>query len=309
MSAPRPVLLAGPTASGKSRLALALARQGAGMVINADSQQVLAGWRVLTARPSAAEEAACPHRLYGHVPPGRASSVGAWLRDLAPVLEEARAAGLRPILVGGTGLYFRAVTEGLAEIPPVPAGLRAEIEARLAAHGRDALAAELAGRDPETAARIDLANPRRVARALEVLEATGEGLARWQARTPAPMLSLAQTVPAVLETPREILAERIGARFAAMLEGGALEEARAIAAAGLPAHDPHLRPVGARELLAHLAGDMTLEAAAERAIAATRAYAKRQRTWFDNRMRDWPRLDATRPEAAVETMLARVREA
>lgn len=282
-----PLLIAGPTASGKSALALREAARG-GVVINADASQVYAGWRVLTARPSEAEAAAAPHRLYGHVDPARRYSVGDWLRDLAPVLAEARAAGLRPIIVGGTGLYFTALTEGLAEIPPPPEAVRRAVEGRLSAEGLDALASDLSARDPKTAAATDLRNPRRVTRALEVLEATGRGLAAWRAATPPPLVPRFETT--LIEPEREALYARCDARFDAMLAGGALDEARAMLARRLDDALPAMKAVGAPELFAHLRGEIPLEEAAERAKRATRNYAKRQMTWMRNRMRDWRRV-------------------
>jgi len=296
---PRPILIAGPTASGKSALALALARETGGMVINADSQQVHDAWRILTARPGPGDEAAAPHALYGHVPLGSAYSVGRWLGEVATELERARRAGLRPVIVGGTGLYFRALTRGLAPVPPVPRAVRARLESRLAAEGRAALAASLVARDPETATGLDLANPRRVLRALEVLEATGRGLARWQAETPPPLLPAGAAERMVLAPPRAVLRARADARFDAMLSAGALEEARAVAALGLPRSAPGMKAVGAPELLSHLAGDITLEAATEAAKAATRAYARRQETWFANQMPDWPRVAESDPAAML----------
>ncbi len=278
----RPVLIAGPTASGKSALALALARRDGGVVVNADALQVYACWRVLTARPAPEDEAAVPHALYGHVAAEAPWSVGHWLRAVAPLL----AGPLRPIVVGGTGLYFRALTQGLAEVPPVPPALQAEAEARLAAGGLAAMAAEL---DAATAARIDLANPARVRRAWEVLRATGRGLAQWQAATGAPLLPLGQATAVVLEAPRDWLAARIDARFAAMVAGGALEEVRA----ALPGWDPRRpasRALGAGALVAHLRGAMSLADAVAAGAQATRAYAKRQRTWFRNAMPGWRRL-------------------
>ena len=294
------VLIAGPTASGKSALALALARRLGGVVVNADSRQVLSCWRVLTARPSPAEAAAAPHRLYGHVGPERRHSVGDWLAEAVAALAEARVAGRPAIVVGGTGLYFRALTRGLAEVPPIPPEVRAAAEARLAALGREGLARELAARDPETAAGLDLANPRRVLRAWEVLEAAGRGLARWQAETPPPAVPLAGARAMVLEIERETLFARCDARFDAMLAEGALEEAEAVAGLGLAPGAPGLTPVGAAELVAHVRGEMPLAEAAARAKAATRAYAKRQQTWFANQMAGWPRLPAgSGPEAAL----------
>lgn len=278
----RPVLIAGPTASGKSALALAIARQSGGVIVNADALQVFANWRVLTARPSAAEEEIAPHRLYGHVPGDAAYSVGEWLRDLAPLL----AGGPRPILVGGTGLYFSALTEGLADIPLTPPEIRAQADARLADEGPGALLAEL---DAATAGRIDRLNPVRIQRAWEVQATTGRGLAAWQDETPPPLLPLSQTVPLLVEAPRDWLRARIERRFDAMLAGGALEEARS----NLPGWSdalPSAKAIGARELIAHLRGEMSLDEARARAIVASQQYAKRQRSWFRARMGDWRKI-------------------
>ena len=278
----RPVLMAGPTASGKSALALALARAQGRTVVNADALQVHAAFRVLTARPSPEDEAAAPHRLYGHVRWGAPYSAGHWLREVAPLLEAHPA----PVVIGGTGLHFAALTEGLAEIPPVPAWVRAEAEARLAAGGIERLLADL---DAATASRIDPRNPARVRRAWEVLRATGRGLASWQAETGPPALPLSRAHALVLDPGREALALRIEARFDAMLEAGALDEVRRVA----PAWDPTLpaaRAIGAAELMAHLAGEMPLPAAREAATQATKRYAKRQRTWLRARMGAWERL-------------------
>lgn len=273
----RPVLIAGPTASGKSGLALQIAEAQGGVIVNADALQVYEGWQVLTARPSAQDLARAPHALYGHVPFEAEYSVGAWLRDLAPYL-----AGKRPIIVGGTGLYFRALTEGLADIPPVPPQVRAEADGL----SLRALLIEVERHDPEILVRIDTANRMRVQRAWEVWRATGKPLSAWQAETGRPLLPLAQTCPLVLMPDRDWLAERIVQRFDLMLEGGALEEARA----NLPRWNRAggaAKAIGAPELMAHLRGEMTLEAAREAAIIATRQYAKRQRTWFRARMRAW----------------------
>ena len=286
----RPILIAGPTASGKSALALALAERLGGAVINADSQQIWREWRILTARPSVEEEARAPHFLYGHVPVTAAYSVGEWLREVEGVLAQCRRRGLRPIIVGGTGLYFAALTEGLAPIPPVPGEVRARAEALLAALGVEGFAACLAARDPETAARIDRANPARLLRAFEVIEATGVPLAEWQRRTPPPLLPLADAVPIALTPPRAWLAARIAARFEAMLDEGVLEEVRVVMALGLPPDAPGLRVHGARALMAHLRGEIGLEEAARRVITMTRQYAKRQMTWIRNRMLCWERL-------------------
>lgn len=279
-----PVLLAGPTAGGKSAFALDLAEAQGRPVVNADALQVHDAWAVLTARPPAADLARAPHRLYGHVPRGAAYSVGHWLREVAPLLE-ARPA---PVIVGGTGLYFSALTEGLAEIPAVPPGVRAEADRILA---RDGLGALVAGLDPATAARIDLRNPARVQRAWEVLRATGRGLSAWQAETGPPLLDPARAACLILD-PGPALAERIARRFDAMLDQGALDEARA----ALP-HWPRTGPlppwakaIGAPELIAHLQNHISLDQARDAAILATRQYAKRQRSWFRSRFPAWRRL-------------------
>lgn len=278
----RPVLIAGPTASGKSALALAIARRAGGVVVNADALQVFENWQVLTARPTASEEEVAPHRLYGHVPGDQPYSVGHWLRDLTPLL----AGPDRPIIVGGTGLYFTALTEGLADIPLTPPEVRAEGGALLAKRGIEAMLAEI---DPETRSRIDTRNPARVARAWEVQRTTGRGLAAWQDDTPPPLLPRPDTLPLVLDPDREWLADRIARRFDAMLAQGALDEARR----NLPGWSddlPSAKAIGARELIAHLRGEMSLEDAREAAIIATRQYAKRQRTWFRSRMGAWERV-------------------
>ncbi|APX90913.1 tRNA (adenosine(37)-N6)-dimethylallyltransferase MiaA [Brevirhabdus pacifica] len=280
----RPVLIAGPTASGKSALAARIVREGGGLIVNADALQVYGNWRLLTARPSAGEEAALPHRLYGHVAAGDSYSVGHWLREVAEILEGPNAP--RPVVVGGTGLYFRALTEGLAPIPATPADLRAELDARLREEGVAALAAELVREDPATAGGIDLANPKRVQRALEVLRATGRGLRTWQDATPAPLLPIDRVLPIVLSPGRDALNARIDLRFDQMMDQGALEEARA----NLPGWDPAAlssRAIGAPELIAHLQGEIDLATAVARAKIATHQYAKRQRTWFRARMGNW----------------------
>ncbi len=283
----RPVLIAGPTASGKSALALEIAARAGGVVVNADALQVWSCWRVLSARPSAADEAAAEHLLYGHRAPGEDYSVGHWLREVAGVLAAHRAGtGPRPILVGGTGLYFTALTEGLAEIPPTPPEIRAEADARRGAEGHAGMLAEL---DAASAARVDARNPVRVQRAWEVMRATGRGLAAWQDETPAPMLPLGRATALVIEAERDWLAERIDRRFDLMLAEGALEEARAV----LPIWEPRAlwaRAIGAPELVAHLRGELSLAEARIRAQAASRQYAKRQRTWFRARMGAWHKI-------------------
>ena len=274
----RPVLIAGPTASGKSALAMEIADRIGGPIVNADALQVFADWRVLTARPSAQDEAQMPHALYGHVPGDRAYSVGHWLREVAPFLK-----GAPPVIVGGTGLYFSALTEGLAEIPETPPEVRERAMARIEAGEAPAMLTEL---DDKTATRIDCQNPMRIQRAWEVLTATGRGLADWQDETGPPHLPLAACQPLLIDAPKEWLTPRIEARFDLMLEQGALDEARANAPHWHPAL-PSAKAIGARELIAHVRGEMTLEEAREVAVIATRQYAKRQRSWFRARMKGW----------------------
>ncbi len=280
----RPVLIAGPTASGKSALALAIAEHGGGRIVNADAMQVFADWRLLTARPSPADAARVPHALYGHVGWTVPYSVGDWLRDVEPCLH-----GPRPIVVGGTGLFFRALTEGLADIPPTPPEVRAEALARVAVEGADSLAAELAS---EVRADLDLANPMRVMRAWEVARHTGRSIRDWQAETPPPILPLDAVTPLVIDAPRDWLDPRIERRFDGMLEEGLLDEVRAL----LPRWDEAsnaARAIGGPELISHLRGEATLAEARLAAITSTRRYAKRQRTWFRARMSAWTRVDVT----------------
>ena len=277
----RPVLIAGPTASGKSALAMEICARDGGVIVNADAIQVYANWRVLTARPTSADEARLPHRLFGHVAFDRPYSVGAWLRDLTPCLT-----GARPVIVGGTGLYFTALTEGLAEIPETPSAIRQEADAlRMSSR----LARMVADLDAATAERIDPQNPMRVQRAWEVLRSTGRGLAEWQDSTPPPLLPLAQVTPILLDAPKDWLGTRIADRFDRMLDEGALDEAAANLAHWDPAL-PSMRAIGVPELVACLQGQLTLDAAREAATIATRQFAKRQRTWFRARMHGWRRV-------------------
>jgi len=277
----QPVLIAGPTASGKSALALEVAQTHGGVIINADAIQVFDNWRVLTARPSAEDETAAPHKLYGHVPYDAEYSVGHWLRDVAPLLTQ----GTRPIIVGGTGLYFTALTQGLADIPATPPDLRAHANTRVAAEGYQALLDEL---DAETATRIDRQNPMRVQRAWEVLTTTGRTLADWQDNTPPPLLPLSDTCPIVFDAPKDWLNARIARRFDLMLKQGALDEAQANLVTFDSAH-LSAKAIGAPELIAHLRGEIDLDTARERATIATRQFAKRQRTWFRSKMKTWHR--------------------
>ena len=291
MANPKPILVAGPTASGKSALALALAEQLDGMIINADALQVYDHWQILSARPDAEEEARAPHALYGHVPASQSYSVGTWLRDLRTVRETAEDRGLRPIIIGGTGLYFAALTEGLAAIPPIPEAVRARGNAMREADGAAGFAAALADRDPASFAKLDQNNPARLQRAWEVLEATGVGLSSWQAQTGPASLELADTVPLCLNADRDWLADRIDRRFDAMMDGGVLDEVQGWRDLALPRSLPAARALGAAELLDHLAGKLDLETAVSLAKTATRQFAKRQRTWFRSRMAHWNQID------------------
>lgn len=271
-----PVLIAGPTASGKSALALELAARDGRMVVNADALQVYGCWRLLTARPSAEEEVQVPHRLYGHVGREETYSVGHWLRDVRAMLGE------KIVIVGGTGLYFRALTEGLAEIPAIPAEVRQEADA-LRANDPAAMVAAL---DPETAAQIDLANGARVQRAWEVLRATGRGIADWQRDTPLPDLPRPKAEALVLKPDVDWLNARIDRRFDMMMAQGALDEARQELPYWEPTR-PSARAIGAPELIALLQGRLGLEEAIAAAKLASRQYAKRQRTWFRSQMGAW----------------------
>jgi len=290
-------LIAGPTASGKSALALRLAEATGGEIVNADSMQLYADLRVLTARPSAAEAAQAPHRLYGVADAAEAWSVGRWLRAAADVLAEIRARGRPAIVVGGTGLYFRALTHGLAEMPDIPAAARARAEALWAEGGEDVVRAALATRDPGGAARIERGDRQRLLRALSVVQATGRSLGDWQADT-TPLLPPGAWRGVVIEPDRAALYARCDARLAAMMEGGALTEAAALTARNLDPALPALKAVGVREFARHLAGEIPLETALAEAQRATRNYAKRQLTWFRNQTPEWPRVTALDPRAA-----------
>lgn len=280
-----PVLIAGPTASGKSSLALQIAREFGGQIINADALQVFACWRVLTARPDDEDMAAAPHRLYGHIACHQEYSVGHWLREVAPLLKDE----LRPIIVGGTGLYFSALTEGLADIPATPHDVRAEADEIRNTKGFNAFIDEL---NAETINRIDTQNPMRVQRAWEVWRATGRHIADWQDNTPPPLLPKTDANCFVLNAPKDWLNDRIARRFDLMLQQGALEEAQANLAGWNPDYLSS-KAIGAPELIAYLKGEMTLEDARTMATISTNQYAKRQRTWFRSRMKNWHQVDAT----------------
>jgi len=281
------VLIAGPTASGKSALALAIAERHGGVIVNADSMQVYRDLRIITARPSEADEAQAPHRLYGHVDAAENYSVGRWCVDASAALEEVWSADQLPILVGGTGLYFKALTQGLSAVPPTPPEIRLAVRSRVEAEGVTALHGELARRDPVMASRLRPGDAMRIARALEVLEATGRSLLDWHRDGMPAILDPAAALKIFLAVERAELRRRIDARFDAMLAAGALEEVRALTARGLDPMLPAMKAHGVPWLRRHFAGEISLEAAAEGGKNDTRRYTKRQETWFRHQMPGW----------------------
>lgn len=298
----RALLIMGPTASGKSALALALAARIGGEIVNADSMQVYRDFRVLTARPSVEEEAQAPHHLYGHVDAAALYSTGRWLSNALAAIAEIGARGRTPIMVGGTGLYFKALTQGLADIPAADEETRAGLRARAEQEGAPALHAELTARDPQTAARLEPNDTPRILRALEVLETTGESITALQANT-KPALARDAWAGIALTPEREALYAAINARFETMLVGGALDEVRAIAERKLNPELPAIKAHGAPALSAYLRGEMSLADAAEIGKRDTRRYAKRQFTWIGGQMPDWPRVAAVDLESRVEAAL------
>jgi tRNA dimethylallyltransferase len=284
------ILIAGPTASGKSALAVDLAREAGGVVINADSMQVYDTLSVLTARPSAADMQGVEHLLYGHVPAGSAYSTGAWLREVEALISMLKTEGRLPVFAGGTGLYFKALTGGLSDMPEIPDAIRTRWRGRLVAEGPEALHLELSRQDPEGAAALNPQDGQRIVRALEVLEATGKPIREFQGRSGPMIIDPARALKIVIDPDRTVLHERINRRFEAMLEQGAADEVRALLALNLPPEMPVMKAIGVRELSAMLSGELTRKQASEQASAATRQYAKRQMTWFRNQMDEsWER--------------------
>ncbi|WP_040620531.1 tRNA (adenosine(37)-N6)-dimethylallyltransferase MiaA [Rhodovulum sp. PH10] len=300
---PDAILIAGPTASGKSALALALAERLDGTVINADSMQVYRDLHVITARPTADETARAPHLLYGHVDAAENFSVGRYVADARAAIETVRAAGRLPIFCGGTGLYFKALTKGLSAVPPVPEAVRETVRAMLDARGPEGLHAVLAEKSPEEAARLAPRDRLRVARALEVLLATGRPLAAWHAAAEPPVLNPDACLSLFLAPDREKLYARIDARFAAMMEAGALAEVAELRARKLDPLLPAMRAHGVPGLIAYLNGESSIEAAIAKGRQDTRHYAKRQFTWFRHQLPDWPWVA---PEAARDDVLVRL---
>jgi tRNA dimethylallyltransferase len=285
----RAVLIAGPTASGKSALALAVAERTEGVVINADSMQVYCELRVLTARPSAADEARAPHRLYGHVASSEGYTVAHYLDDLAATLSDI---GNRvAVIVGGTGLYFNAMTQGLSDIPPIDERVRTFWRERAKTMSAAALHKELSVVDPVLYGRLHPNDSQRVLRALEVADSTGRPLSDWQERRSSPLIAAGRIARIVMAPDRAFLHARIEERFRAMVAGGGLDEARAFAALALDPALPAMKAIGVPEMIDAATGASSLEAAIDAAVTATRQYAKRQETWFRNQMPDWPRLD------------------
>ncbi len=289
MSKPDAILIAGPTASGKSQLAIEVARQFSGEIVNADSMQIYDALRVLTARPSLEDEMLLPHHLYGNIAPSVGFSVAKWLEQARQAATEIRNRGAVPVFVGGTGLYFKALEKGLADVPDIPAAIRGPIRAALDREGSQVLHKRLAVVDPEAAATLRPSDGQRVARALEVIEATGRPLKAFQENAQSlSLLSGLNATKIVLLPERPVLHERINQRTRLMLDAGALEEVRALRRLNLAGSATAMQAIGVKPLTAHIRGELTLDQAVERIQAATRQYAKRQSTWFRGQHgQDW----------------------
>ncbi len=286
------ILITGPTASGKSALAVRLAAEHDGVVINADSMQVYDTLNVLTARPQPEDMGGIEHRLYGHVPAGAAYSTGDWLREAAALVGELKGRGKLPVFVGGTGLYFRALTGGLSDMPVIPEDIRERVRARLSAEGAEALHRELAERDPETAARLMVGDGQRIVRALEVIEATGKSISAFQSASGPAVIDPERAEKIVVLPDRAVLAARIDRRFEMMLKAGAVDEVKALLAQNPSPAMPVMKAIGVPQITAMLAGEMREPDVIERGAAATRQYAKRQMTWFRNQLDEsWQRID------------------
>jgi tRNA dimethylallyltransferase len=287
------ILITGPTASGKSAMAVEMAKARGGEVINADSMQVYDTLRVLTARPDESDMDGVVHHLYGTMPAGRAFSTGEWLRAVSPVLADIRARGRMPVFVGGTGLYFKALTAGLSEMPDVPGDIRAKWRNRLAEDGPWALHAELGARDPEMADQLSPTDGQRIVRALEIMEATGRSLASFQGKAGRGLVDPDRARKIIVEPDRAVLHDRINRRFARMLDLGAIEEVEALLKLDLPKAMPVMKAIGVPQIAALLRGELTRDEVISQASAATRQYAKRQMTWFRNQMDEsWERYNS-----------------
>jgi tRNA dimethylallyltransferase len=300
----KPILIAGPTASGKSALALAIAEHVGGVIINADSMQVYRELRILSARPTAEEEARVPHLLYGFVPAAEAYSTGRFVRDAADAIAMAQEDGRRPIIVGGTGLYFKALLEGLSPIPPIDDAIREHWRAEAERRGAAGLHDELSIRDATMAARLAPGDTQRIVRALEVFEQTGTSLAEWQKVQGTPVIEENETVRLLVAPDRATLHTRADARFDRMVASGALDEARALDVLGLDPTLPAMRAIGVRPLLAVIRGEQGLETAVEAAKLETRQYIKRQETWLKRHMIAWKALSEKYMESNMREIFA-----
>ena len=283
ISSERPVLIAGQTASGKSQLALQIAEKRDRVIVNADAIQVYKNWRILTARPSIADEAVATHMLYGHIEPQIEYSVGHWLKDVKKILPIYP----NPIIIGGTGLYFSSLTNGLIDIPDIPAQIKLEAKNRIQSDGFESLIEEI---DTETIKNIDKNNPMRVQRAWEVMKATGRGLVSWHNQTPEPTLILKNCEAILLDCDAPTVNKRITNRFDQMLDNGLIDEALKNFSTWNE-KNPSSKAIGAKELMAFLNDDMSMEQLKEKVVVATRQYAKRQRTWFRSKMKSWKKLN------------------
>ena len=296
---PPTILIAGPTASGKSAIAMMLADELGATIVNADSMQVYRDLAIVTARPSDQDEARLPHRLYGHIDAADAYSVARWLADVEAVTQTEAPR----IFVGGTGLYFDALTKGIAPVPDIDPVIRAKWRDHAAQPGAD-LHAALMERDPQSAARLKPGDIQRLIRALEVIESTGRPLSHWQQNATAPLVDPAQALRVVLTPPRAPLRQAIAARFEAMIAAGALGEIEALLARRLDPSLPAMKALGVQPLAAHVRGQLTRDEAVAQAVLETGRYAKRQDTWFRNRMHDWIQLA---PEAAFAHVMQAIR--
>ena len=300
---PKTILIAGPTASGKSALALEVAEKLGGAIVNADSMQVYRDLRIITARPTADDERRAPHRLYGHVDAAENYSVGRWCGDAAGTLAVLAKQDRLAIVVGGTGLYFNSLARGLAAVPVIPAEIRKQVRERLASDGVSSLHAELAARDPATAARLKTGDRARVTRALEVVLATGRSLTEWHETNKPPGIDLARAAKVFLMPDRDELTRRIGARFDGMIAAGALEEVRALAARHLDPSLPAMKAHGVPRLIRHLNGEIALGEAVAQSKRDTRRYTKRQATWFRNQLPQFEWVAPSDAAMAIETQL------
>ena len=274
-----PILIAGQTASGKSHLALQVAAKHGGTIINADASQVYNNWRILTARPSIEDEAKINHKLYGHIDGVTEYSVGTWIKEIRETL----LSNSRPIIVGGTGLYFSALTSGLVDIPEIPETIRQEATSKIAKNGFESLIREI---DEETAQKIDKNNPMRVQRAWEVLRSTGRGLNSWHRETPEPTLDINKCKAILVDGEVSLINDRINKRFDQMIEQGLVQEAKNNLVTWNKMN-PSSKAIGAQELMDYLNNKISIDELREQILIATRQYAKRQRTWFRSKMRSW----------------------